>query len=115
MKRGNQRVFGREVQQRKAFVKGLLTALIQHGKIRTTEARAKTIKLEADKLVTRAKTGTLASRRLLLRSIGTEAAGKLFLEVAPKFATRNGGYTRVLKLGRRGSDAAPMAVLEFVQ
>jgi large subunit ribosomal protein L17 len=114
MKRGNQRLFGREIAQRKAFVKGLLTALIEHGKIQTTEARAKTLKQEADKLVTRAKVGTLASRRLLLRSIGTAAASKLMADVAPRFATRSGGYTRVLKLGRRASDAAPMAVLEFV-
>ena len=89
MKRGNKRVFGREMQQRKAFIKGLLTALIAHGKIRTTTARAKT-KTEADKLVTQAKRGTIAGRRLLMRKVGTEAATKMFKEVAPKFADRAG-------------------------
>ena len=114
MKRGNKRVFGREMQQRKAFVKGLLTALISHGRIRTTVPRAKTLKTEADKLVTRAKKGTVASHRLLLTRVGSAAATKLFKEIAPKFADRHGGYTRVVRLGRRQSDASPMAIVEFV-
>ena len=114
MKRGNKRVFGREMQQRKAFIKSLLTALIAHGKIRTTTARAKTIKTEADKLVTMAKKGTVAGRRLLLRQVGVDAATKMFKEVAPKFADRAGGYTRVIKLGRRQSDGSPVAIVEFV-
>ncbi len=102
------------MQQRKAFLKGLLTALITHGRIRTTTARAKTLKTVADKLVTQAKRGTLAGRRLLLRQVGTEAATKMFKEVAPKFADRAGGYTRVIKLGRRQSDGSPVAIVEFV-
>lgn len=114
MKRGNQTIFGREKQQRKAFMKGLLTALVAHGRIRTTVVRAKALKSEADKLVTRAKRGTLASRRLLLRNVGPAAAAKLSKDIAPKFATRPGGYTRVVKLGRRQSDGAPMALIEFV-
>ena len=114
MKRGNKRTFGREKQQRKAFLKGLLTALVSHGKIRTTTARAKTLKSVADKAVTQAKRGTLASRRLLLRSLGADAAAKLAKEIAPKFADRAGGYTRVIKLGRRGSDGSPVAIVEFV-
>lgn len=114
MKRNSKRLFGRETKQRKAFLKALLTALISHGRIRTTEARAKTLKQQADKLVTRAKTGTLASRRLLLRHVGTVAAAKLTKDVAPKFASRPGGYTRVIKLGRRQSDGSPMALIEFV-
>lgn len=114
MKRGNKRIFGREPIQRKAFIKGLLTALVAHGRIKTTEARAKTLKTEADKLITRAKRGTLASRRLLLRHVGTDAAAKLAKEIAPKFAERQGGYTRVIRLGRRMSDGSPMAIIEFV-
>lgn len=114
MKRGNKRVFGREMQQRKAFVKGLLTALISHGRIRTTVPRAKTLKIEADKLVTRAKKGTMASHRLLLTRVDPIAATKLFKEIAPKFADRHGGYTRIVRLGRRQSDASPMAIVEFV-
>src|SRR5689334_12344642 len=98
MRRNSKRLFGRETIQRKAFIKGLLTALIENGRIRTTEARAKTLKTEADKLVTRAKRGTIASRRLLLRNVGTAAADKLFKDVAPKFVDRPGGYTRVVKL-----------------
>ncbi len=114
MKRGNQTIFGREFNQRKAFIKGLLTGLVEHGKIRTTEVRAKALKREADKLVAKAKKGTLASRRLLLRQVGTAAAAKLAKEIGPKFAARAGGYTRVVKLGRRNSDGAPMALIEFV-
>ena len=102
------------MQQRKAFLKGLLTALVEHGHIRTTIARAKTLKTEADKIVTRAKHGTLASRRLLLRNVGTAAAAKLTKEIAPKFAERHGGYTRVVRLGRRMSDGSEMALIEFV-
>jgi large subunit ribosomal protein L17 len=115
MKRGNQTIFGREFNQRKAFIKALLTALIEHNHIRTTDTRAKALRVEAEKLVTKAKKGTLASRRLLLRQVGVKAADKMFREVAPKFASRAGGYTRVVKLGQRTSDGAPMALIEFVQ
>jgi len=115
MKRGNQRKFGREFQQRDALLKGLLTALIAHGRITTTEARAKTLRVEADKLVTTAKAGTVTSRRLLGRRVGAVAAKKLATDIVPTLAARAGGYTRVLKLGRRTSDAAPMAIIEFVK
>ncbi|MCC6934283.1 MAG: 50S ribosomal protein L17 [Candidatus Yanofskybacteria bacterium] len=115
MKRGSNRQFGREFQQRKAFLKSLLTALVSHGKIRTTVARAKSLKPAADKLVTQAKRGTLASRRLLLRSVGSAAATALTKDIAPKFASRAGGYTRIVKLGQRSSDGSPMAIIEFVQ
>lgn len=115
MKRSGKRIFGREMQQRKAFLKALLTALVEHGRIRTTQARAKTLKTVADKMVTRAKRGTLASRRLLLSHVGSIAAAKLAKEIAPRFVGRPGGYTRVIKLGRRPSDGSPMALIEFVQ
>ncbi len=115
MKRGNVRKFGRQFQQRHALVKSLLTGLVEHGRIRTTEAKAKTMRVAADKLVTLAKKGTVASRRMMLRHVGAAAAAKLAKDWAPKFATRHGGYTRVLKLGKRASDAAPMALVEFVQ
>lgn len=114
MKRSSQRKFGREFQQRTAFVKALAVALISHGKIRTTEPRAKTLKQVADKLVTTAKKGTLASRRQLVGKVGAAAAAKLVTDIAPKFVGRSGGYTRVLKLGRRPSDGAPMTLIEFV-
>jgi large subunit ribosomal protein L17 len=114
MKRGNKRVFGRQMQQRKAFLKALLTALVMHNRITTTDARAKTLKTLADKAVTQAKRGTLASRRLLSRSMGPAAAAKLTRDIAPKFTARPGGYTRVVKLGRRSSDGSPVAIVEFV-
>ncbi len=115
MKRGTKRVFGREFQQRKAFLKALLTALIEHRRIKTTVARAKTLKPLTDKLVTKAKKGTLAGRRLLLRQVGAKAAATLVKDIAPGFAGRAGGYTRVTKLARRMSDGSPMAIIEFVQ
>ena len=115
MKRGNKRIFGREFQQRHALLKGLLTALVEHGRIRTTEAKAKTLRVAADKLVTTAKTGTLHGRRLLGRHVGVAAARKLMTDIAPSMESRKGGYTRVLKLGRRTSDSAPMAIIEFVK
>jgi len=115
MKRGNVRKFGRQFQQRNALIKGLLTSLVEHDRIRTTEARAKTLKVAADKLVTTAKKGTMASRRLLLRDVGTKAATKLFRDIAPRYAGRSGGYTRVLHMDARTSDAARMALIEFVK
>jgi large subunit ribosomal protein L17 len=115
MKRGNQRKFGRVARQRTALMKGLLTALVEHGRIRTTEARAKSLRVEADKLVTTAKAGTMHGRRLLGRRLGAKAATKLAKDIAPAMSARQGGYTRVLKLGRRSSDAAPMAIIEFIK
>jgi large subunit ribosomal protein L17 len=115
MKRGSHRVFGREFQQRKAFMKALLTGLIEHGKITTTEARAKSLRITAEKLVTRAKRSTVASRRLLLGSVGAQAAKKLVTDIAPLMSTRAGGYTRITKTTRRLSDGSPMAVIEFVR
>lgn len=114
MKRGNKRAFGLQMQQRKAFIKGLLTALIMHNRIKTTTARAKTLKTVADKTVTMAKRATLSSRRLLLRSVGPAAAAKMAKEIAPKFTSRPGGYTRVTRLGQRSSDGSQMAIVEFV-
>lgn len=114
MKRSGNKVFGRQFQQRKAFTKGLLTALVAHGRIRTTEARAKMLKREADRIITTAKKGTTHGRRLLLRRIGADAARKVTAQWAPKFASRSGGYTRVVKLGRRASDGSPVAIVEFL-
>ena len=115
MRRGSKRKFGRELQQRKAFIKGLLVALIAHQKIRTTVARAKTLKVEADKLVTLGKRNTLHSRRLAAARVGVASAGELVKVIVPLMATRQGGYTRVLKLGNRASDGSPMALIEFVK
>ena len=115
MKRGNKRKFGREKNQRKALSKALATALIDHGRIKTTVAKAKLLSKFADELVNRAKKGDLASNRLLRYSVGDKAVKKLIVEIGPKFKDKNGGYTKILKLGRRVSDGSEMAIVEFSQ
>jgi len=107
------RKFGRTKDQRKALMKSLASALIEKGKIKTTEAKAKELRPYIEKLVTRAIKGDLASRRLLLSKIGLQTK-KLVDDIAPKYKDRNGGYTRVVKLTPRTSDASKMAVIEFV-
>ncbi len=115
MRRGKHRKFGRETKQRGVLYKALATALIEHGKIKTTEAKAKSLTSHVAKLITTAKKGDLAARRLLLAQIGEKAARKLMTDVAPQFKDRNGGYTRILRLGQRRSDSAPMVIIEFVK
>jgi large subunit ribosomal protein L17 len=115
MRRGNKRKFGRVRNQRKALYKALATALIEHGRIETTLAKAKSLSSYADKLVTQAKKGDVATQRLVRENLGVKATGKLFKEVGPKFAERKGGYTKILKIGRRKSDGAEMAFIEFVK
>ena len=114
MRRGNVRKFKRTHSQRTALLKSLATGLIEHGKIETTEAKARELRSFAEKLVTRARTGTVASRRLLMRQLSPAAVRKLMGEVAPRFTDRPGGYTRIVKMGNRHTDGAPMAVIEFV-
>jgi large subunit ribosomal protein L17 len=115
MKRGNKRKFGLKADPRKALMKSLATALIDQGKIKTTRAKAKTLSSFADRLVTKAKKADLASRRLLLSDIGAKAVTKLVKEIAPRFSNRSGGYTRVIRMDRRKSDGAEMALIEFTQ
>lgn len=112
----------RSSDQRKALLRDLVTDLILNGRIETTEAKAKELKRLADKMVTLGKTNTLHSRRQAASFIrfekaedGQYAVQKLFGEIAPKFANRNGGYTRVIKTGFRRGDAAPMAIIEWVE
>ncbi len=110
------RKFGRERKVRNTFLKGLALDLIRHGKITTTEARAKELRKVVEPLVTLAKGGDTASHRLAVSRLlnrKTEAK-KLFEEIAPNYATRPGGYTRITRLPVRKSDAARMAVIEFV-
>jgi len=111
----------RSSDQRKALLRDLVTDLILNGKIETTLTKAKELKRLADKMVTLGKTNTLHSRRQAATFIRFEkddkdnyAIQKLFNEIAPKFASRNGGYTRVIKTGFRRGDSAPMAIIEFV-
>jgi len=94
----------------------LATSLFKHGKITTTETKAKRLRPFAEQLITKAKRGDLASFRRVLRVIGElDVAYALRDEIAPRFATRNGGYTRIVKAGVRKGDAAPMAVIELVE
>lgn len=106
---------------RKALLRDLITDLILNGSIETTLAKAKELKRLADKMVTLGKQNTLASRRQAAKLVRSEkdsdgnyALQKLFNEIAPKFASRNGGYTRVIKTGVRRGDAADLAVVQFV-
>lgn len=110
------RKFGREKNQRVAFVRGLLINLIRHGRIETTLARAKEIRPHVEKLVTLAKEDSVARRRLVASRLINQAdeTNKLFTEYAPKYKTVAGGYTRILKLPTRISDGAEKAVIEFV-
>lgn len=110
------RQFGRDKDQRRALFKGLAVALILNERIETTEAKAKTIRPIVEKLVTMARDDTEHHRRLVMARLGSEVATrKLFEAVAPRFDGQPGGYTRIYKLGARRGDAAPMALIEFVE
>ena len=101
--------------QRKALLRNLVTSFLETGRIETTLTRAKETQSLAEKMITLGKANTLHSRRQALEFITKEdVVTKLFAEIAPKYADRNGGYTRVLKTGPRRGDAAPMAILELV-
>lgn len=112
----------RNSAQRKALLRDLVTDLILNGSIETTVVKAKELKRLADKMVTLGKTNTLASRRQAAKLVRSEkdsngvyALSKLFDEIAPKYANRNGGYTRVIKTGVRRGDATQLAVIQFVE
>src|ERR1700733_5883537 len=106
----------RDSAHRKALLMNLIKEVLEHERIRTTEAKAKAGKPELEKLITLAKRGDLHARRQALSALGQDkfAVYKLFEEVAPRYADRPGGYTRVLKLGPRRSDATEMVYLELV-
>ena len=106
----------RTSEQRLALLRNLATSLIEQGAIETTEAKAKELRPFVEKLITKAKAGPLHARRLAGRPVHKrETADKLFRELGPKFATRPGGYTRILKLGHRRGDGADMARIEHVE
>src|SRR4051812_27247333 len=111
----SKRKFGREMNQRDALMRSLARNLINEGRITTTLAKAKSLRPVVEKLVTKAKSGTLASRRLVISRVQGEKETKvLFDTIAKKYADRKGGYTRIIKLPRRELDAAEMALIEFV-
>ncbi|MBQ9365321.1 MAG: 50S ribosomal protein L17 [Schwartzia sp.] len=111
----SQRKLGRDSSARKALFRSILTSFFRHGRIETTEAKAKEIRRLADRLITLAKRGDLAARRMAIaRLYDEDVVRKLFGEIAQKYAERQGGYTRILKLGPRRGDAAPMVIIELV-
>lgn len=110
-----QRKLGMPTDQRRALLRNQVTSFLENGKMTTTLTRAKETRSMAEKMITLGKKGTLAARRQALAYITKEdVVTKLFNEIAPKYAERNGGYTRIYKLGERRGDAAQMAVLELV-
>jgi large subunit ribosomal protein L17 len=109
------RRFDRPTDQRLALFRGLVTDLLKYEQIKTTEAKAKNVSSLAEKMITLGKSGTLASRRRVLGYVyDKDVAGKVFDELAERYAERPGGYTRIVKLGPRLGDGAPMVVLELV-
>lgn len=109
------RKLGKTSDQRRAMLRAMTTYLLENGQIKTTYARAKEVAPIAEKMITLAKKNNLASYRQALSYITKEdVAKKLFDEIGPKYADRNGGYTRVLKMGPRRGDAAEMAILQLV-
>ena len=109
------RKLGRPTAHRNAMLRGMVTYLIENGSIETTLTRAKEVRSIAEKMITLGKKNTLASRRQALAYITKEdVVKKLFDEVAPAYANRNGGYTQIYKLGPRRGDAAEMALIKLI-
>lgn len=112
----NVRKFGRDKTQKRALLNSLALNLIVREKIKTTEPKAKELRPFIEKLITKAKKGDLATRKLIVSKLSNRKTEvkKLFEVLAPKYANKKGGYTRILKLGARKSDGAKMAIVEFV-
>ena len=109
------RKLGRETAHRTAMLRAMVTFHLENGKIETTVTRAKEVRALAEKMITIAKEDNLHNKRLVMAFVTKESVThKLFTEIAPKYADRNGGYTRIIKIGPRRGDAAEMAILELV-
>lgn len=108
------RKFGKKRDQRKALLRSLARALILHGKIVTTEAKAKEVRVYIEPMVEKAKYNSLQTTRLLARSFGENIVKKLISDIGPRYKDRHGGYTRIIKCSRRKIDSAKMAIIEFV-
>lgn len=109
------RKLGTDASHTDAMLKNLATALLTNERIKTTEARAKEVRPLVEKIITWGKRGDIHSRRLAMAQLGDkELVHKVFADVAPRFESRDGGYTRILKLGPRKGDAAPMVMMELV-
>ena len=109
------RKLGRTSDHRRAMMRAMVTYLFENGRIETTVTRAKEVRAVAEKMITLGKTDTLHSKRQVYSYITKEeVAKKVFDEISPKYADRNGGYTRIIKIGPRRGDAAEMAIIELV-
>ncbi|MBO5322295.1 MAG: 50S ribosomal protein L17 [Clostridia bacterium] len=109
------RKLGRTSEHRTAMLRAMVTFLLENGKIETTVTRAKEVRAMAEKYITLAKTNTLASKRQAWAFITKEdVVAKLYNEIAPKYADKNGGYCRITKIGPRRGDAAEMAIIELI-
>ncbi|HAG06627.1 MAG: 50S ribosomal protein L17 [Clostridia bacterium 62_21] len=109
------RKLGVKSDHRRALLRNQVTSLFKHGRIKTTEPRAKEVKALAEKMITLAKRGDLAARRQVLAFVWEESVvRKLFDNIAPKYDERAGGYTRIVKLGHRRGDGAPLVMLELL-
>ena len=114
--RARSRKLGRTSAHRKALYRNLVTSLLEHERIETTDAKAKELRRVADRMITLGKRGDLHARRQALRVVRDKAvAAKLFSELAERFRDRPGGYTRVIKVRTRVGDAAPMSIVELVE
>jgi large subunit ribosomal protein L17 len=108
-------VLGRDSSHRKAMFRNMVTSLLEHEQITTTDAKAKEVRRWADRMITLGKRGDLHARRNALKVIRSrDVAAKLFDELADRYKDRPGGYTRIIKLGNRAGDAAPVSVIELV-
>lgn len=109
------RKFNRDTNERKALFKGLISSLVLNERIKTTEPKAKAIKADVDKVITKVKKNGELARRLLAGILNPQALEKLVNDVAPRFKERNGGYTRIIRIGRRFGDNAMEVVMEFTE
>ena len=109
------RKLGRPTAHRISMLRGMVTLLLENGQVETTLTRAKEVRAVAEKMITLGKTDTLHAKRQAMAFITKEdVVNKLFTEIAPKYADRNGGYTRIVKMGPRRGDAAEMAIISLV-
>ena len=114
-KRNKGRILSRPKNQRKALLSSLAINLFLRGKIKTTEAKAKELRVVAEKFITRAKDNKISNKRLLSKRLTPQIVKKVIDEIAPQYAARQGGYTRIIKLGARKSDGARMVIIELVE
>jgi large subunit ribosomal protein L17 len=114
-KKNKGRILSRKIGPRNALLRVLVNNFFLHEKITTTEAKAKELRSIAEKMITRAKNVDLANRRLLAASLTPKMTKKVIDEIAPMYKNRNGGYTRIIKLGPRNSDSAKMVIIELVK